>query len=269
MTPTLLRSIVTSFCWLLLVASCDAQILNFERKRLDNDTTDFTAFNISLDFSLYNRSADAEAPVNLLGFNNNINYIRKRGKHALIFINQNDYLKINESPFLNTGFAHLRGHLWRAKKRSVEVYGQYSYDNFRQLNPRVLSGVNLRYRLIRSDIFTLNAGIGGFFEYERWRHPKTDELVEVYLPKLNTYFSWRLELSENFDYNGTLYYQSGYDPSIDRLRNRIAHTSNFIARISGRLALSVAFEMNYEDRPIVPITPFIFSLRNGLMLTLK
>lgn len=254
---------------LLLELAATSQILNLERRRIENDSLEYTLLNVGSDFSLFNRSAAADAPVNLLGFNNSLNFIRKKNRHALIVIAQNNFLRINENPFLNTGFAHVRGHFNRMEKRSFEVYSQYSYDNFRQLNPRILLGSNFRLRVIQSDRVTLSMGMGPMFEYEQWTHPVTEEIVEVDFVKLNSYYVLRLVLSDNFEYNGSTYFQSGYDSSIDKLRNRIAHTSNLIARVTGRLSLTVSFDMNYEDRPIVPITPFIFNVRNGLLYDLK
>lgn len=262
------QTIVVAFM-LLFEFSASCQILNLERRRIENDSLEYTLLNIGSDFSLFNRSAAEDAPVNLLGFNNSLNFIRKKNRHALIVIAQNNFLRINENPFLNTGFAHIRGHFNRMDKRSFEVFTQYSYDNFRQLNPRILLGSNLRYRAIQSDRLTLSFGFGPMLEYEQWINPETDEKVEVDFVKLNSYFVLRLVLSDTFEYNGSTYFQSGYDGSIDRLRNRVAHTSNLIARVTGRLSLTVSFDMNYEDRPIVPITPFIFNIRNGLMYDLK
>lgn len=255
--------------FLVLEFSASCQILNLERRRIENDSLEYTLLNLGSDFSLFNRSAAADAPVNLLAFNNSLNFIHKKNRHALIVIAQNNFLRINENPFLNTGFAHVRAHFNRMDKRSFEAFTQYSYDNFRRLNPRVLLGSNLRYRAVQSDRVTFSLGIGPMLEYEQWNNPETDELVAVNFIKLNSYFVLRLVLSDNFEYNGSTYFQSGYDASIDRLRNRVAHTSNLIARVTGRLSLTVSFDMNYEDRPIVPITPFIFNIRNGLLYDLK
>jgi hypothetical protein len=218
---------------------------------------------------LYNRSAAEDSPVNLLGFNNSVNLIHQRQQRALIVIAQNNYLRINDAPFLNTGFAHIRGHFRRGRRTSVEVYSQYSYDNFRRLNPRLLLGSNLRARLFSSEAALLTVGIGPMLEYEAWQHPFTEEMVRLTLLKANAFIALRAQITDVLDYNGVVYFQSGYDPDIGRFRNRVSHSSNILARVSKRISLTVAFEFNYEDRPVVPITPFIFSLRNGLAYRFK
>lgn len=263
------KTLAFFFAFIIGVFNLDAQILNMERKRVDNDSLEYTALNLASNLSVFNRSAASDAPVNLLGFNNSLNFMYKRRERALIFIAQNDFLRINDSPFLNTGFAHLRMHFKRGQKASTEVYGQYSYDNFRRLNPRLLAGANMRFRLIDSDVFLLNFGAGPMLEFERWQHPVSDDFVQVTFLKLNSYLVLRGALSDTFEFNTIVYYQTGYDPSIGALRNRIAHSTNVLARITGKLSMNVTFEFNYEDRPIIPITPFIFSVRNGITYALR
>ncbi|MCH8545420.1 MAG: DUF481 domain-containing protein [Cryomorphaceae bacterium] len=241
-----------------------AQILNIEKSRIEVDTGDYFRFNTTLSLSSFNRSADVENPVNLFGFNAQFNAIRKKGKHALILINQTDYLRINENPFLNTGFTHIRGHFWRESKRSLEIYTQYSYDNFRQMNPRILFGTNARLAIVKNKKVSLYFGGGPVFEWERWTHPQTDEVINVEFLKLNTYTSFRASINENIDFNTLIYYQVGYDESITDFRHRVALTSNIITKITQRLSLNIGFEIQYEDKPIVPITPLIYSIRNGL-----
>lgn len=252
-------------CFLLVVSlPVHAQILNIEKSRISVDTSDYFRFNTNMSLSSYNRSADVNNPVTLFGFNAQLNAIRKKGKHAAILIHQTDYLRINESPFLNTGFTHLRGHFWRVSKRSAEIYTQYSYDNFRQVNPRILVGANARYKVFEGDNISWSFGLGPMFEWEQWTHPHTDEIVNVELVKANVYSSFRIEINENLDYNGLIYYQVGYDPGINDARHRVSHTSNIIAKITKKLSFTFTIELHYEDKPIVPITPFIYSIRNGI-----
>lgn len=250
------------------VSVLPAQILNMEKHRVERDSGNFSALNVNFNFSLFNRSADADNPVNLLGLNNRFQFFRKQGDHGVIFIHQFNYLRINDNPWLNTGFNHLRVHLWRTKKTSMEVYSQHSYDNFRRLNPRMVGGVSARFRGIQDSIFSLTFGAGPMYEHEWWRHPSNDELVEVSFLKLNVYTSFRWSISESIEMNGLLYYQVGYDPSILDARHRMFFSTNLLTRLSKRLSFNTSFEFNYEDKPIIPITKFIFDIRNGLVFRL-
>jgi len=170
--------------------------------------------------------------------------------------------------WLNFGFAHLRGHLYHEGATSVEIYGQYSYDNFRGLDPRMLLGANIRQTLTSSESVELTAGVGPMYEWERWQHPNTDVIQEVSFLKLNTFLVVRKSISEWVDLNAITYYQVGYDNDISALRHRWSGTVNINTRLSKRWSLNNAFQYSYEDKPIVPITKFIFDWRVGLSIDL-
>jgi len=241
-----------------------AQILNVEKSRLESDSSNYFAGNVSVSASLYNRSAAASDPVNLLGFNLNSNVYYKSVKHQYNFITQIDYLRINENPFLNTGFFHFRAHFFTKEMLSMEAYTQYQYDNFRQLRPRNIVGLNARQKIFQNTGSTMYGGVGPMFESETWVHPFTDEQVQLSLVKLNSYLSYRAKLGESFDLNTVVYYQTGYDRNIGNFRNRINVMTNILARMTKRLSFTFSFNIQYEDRPVVPVTPLIYDIRNGI-----
>ncbi|TVQ77088.1 MAG: DUF481 domain-containing protein [Flavobacteriales bacterium] len=263
----IVQKYILIFLVLLIHENVYPQILNMEKHRVERDTGNYSALNVNLGMSIFTRSADEENPVNLFGVNNVVHFLRKQNEHAYIFIHQLNYLRINESPWLNTGFNHLRVHLWRANQRSAEIFVQHSYDNFRQLNPRLVGGVNARFRLIRDSSFSWDLGVGPMYEREFWTHPYTEELVDVDFLKINLYTSLRWKLSENIDLNALVYYQVGYDPGINDARHRIFFSGNLLSKITNRISFNTSFEFNYEDKPIIPITPFIFDIRNGLIFS--
>ena len=249
------------------VPSLDAQILNIEQHRLRSDSSRFL-FKGSLGMQLFNRSAAADDPVNLFGLNASVNAQYEVGRHAFIAIGQMNYLEINDNPWLNFGFAHLRGHLYAESATSLEIFGQYSYDNFRGLDPRMLLGANIRQRLTSGESVELTLGGGPMLEWERWQDPNTDAIREVSFVKLNTFLVIRKSLSEWVDLNAITYYQVGYDDGISALRHRWSGTVNINTRLSKRWSLNNAFQYSYEDKPIVPITRFIFDWRVGLSIDL-
>jgi hypothetical protein len=143
-----------------------------------------------------------------------------------------------------------------------------SDDNFRGMNPRILGGASLRYRLIDKEQSELIIGTGSFYEYEQWKHPSTEQLVFARFVKSSTNLVFRYTFSEALHANGVLYYQFGYDSSIDKIRNRYSGDINLNSKITKRLSLTNTFSFSYEDRPIVPITRFIFSLETGITFEL-
>jgi len=260
-------TMVLTLCGLTCPKTMRAQILNIEKHRLNSDSSNFL-FKGSAGMQLYNRSAAADEPVNLYGVNVSLNAQYSAGEHAFIAIAQSNYLEINENPWLNFGFAHLRGHFFSDRSTSFETYGQYSYDNFRGLDPRVLLGANIRQALTKNGKFELIVGGGPMYEWENWNHPSTQEVREVSFLKLSSFIILRQSLSEWVDFNTIVYYQSGYDEAIGDFRHRYSGTVNINTRLSKRWSLNNSFHYNYEDRPIVPITKFIFDWRVGLSIDL-
>lgn len=244
-----------------------AQILNIEKHRLSSDSSNFL-FKGSFGMQLFNRSAAADDPVNLFGVNASVNAQYASGEHAFIAIGQTNYLEINENPWLNFGFAHLRGHFYSERSTSFETYSQYSYDNFRGLDPRILLGANIRQALRQDKKFELIVGGGPMYEWESWSHPGTAEVREVSFLKLSSFVIIRQSLSEWVDFNAIAYYQTGYDDGISDFRHRYSGTVNINTRLSKRWSLNNAFHYSYEDKPIVPITKFIFDWQVGLSIDL-
>lgn len=244
------------------------QILNIERYKIEKDTAKVFTFKTTAGLNIYNRSAAADNPVDLFGYNININALYYPNKHAFMFVSKFDYLKINDNDFLNFGFIHGRVNFNRDEDINYDVYSQYSYDNFRGLHPRVIAGGSIRKNLIKNDNISFVLGIGGFFEHERWDNPITEEQVEVNLFKNSNYLSFRMSVNDFLDINTMNYYQVGYDNAINSFRHRISSITNINTKISERFSLTNSFEINYEDKPIVPITKLIFAFRTGISLDL-
>lgn len=258
--------LIIIFSLVLLFASSDllGQILNIERYRLERQQEKSFIMNTTLGLSVNNRSAAEDSPVNLFGYNGRINTIYFSDQHTYTGIAQVDYLKINDNPFLNFGFLHFRAHFFSDNNSSVEIFSQVSYDNFRGLDPRILGGVGFRQKVIDSNRSLVYFGTGILYEWETWKHPEDKHLIQSNLIKSTNYLSYRLSVNEFLDFNTIVYYQVGYDKNIDNIRNRLSGNFNLNSKISERFSITNTFDFSYENRPIVPITRFIFNFRTGL-----
>jgi len=247
-----------------LIHTVQGQILNIERLRLEKDTTkSFLAKGI-LSLNANNRSASEAEPVQVFGINTALNALYQPGQHAYIFVGQTDYLNINDNDVLNFGFAHFRINFLRDRKISYEVFSQYSYDAFRGLDPRLLGGGSIRFQLIKTEKADLEISTGAFYEHETWRNPITEEFVEVGLWKSSNYVKYQKTLNDIIDLNTIIYYQVGYDGGAEVFRHRVSGSVNINTQFTRILSLNTTFDMSYEDKPIVPVTKFIFSLKTGL-----
>ncbi|MCH7403792.1 DUF481 domain-containing protein [Belliella kenyensis] len=242
----------------------ESQILNIEKSRLEKDTTKVFMLKTVAGMNIYNRSAAADDPVNLFGYNLDINALYYPGKHGYMFISKFDYLRINDSDFLNFGMVHGRVNFLRENTINFETFIQYSFDNFRGLDPRWIVGGSVRHSLISTDKISLLYGLGGMYEYEKWADPYQDRFVEVGFIKSSNYLSFRATINDFVDFNTVNYYQVGYDNNISAFRHRISNSTILNTKLNERFSISNSFEISYEDRPIVPITKVIYSFRTGL-----
>ncbi len=253
---------------LLFPTVVQSQILNIERLRLEKDTARSFLMKTTFGMNVYNRSAAADAPVNLFGYTLDVNGIYYPKKHAYILLSTFDYLRINEDDFLNFGFVHGRVNFFRENPVNYEVYTQYSFDNFRGLDPRWLGGLGIRVGLFNSESVSAILGMGVLYEHEQWRHPQTEQTVEINLLKSSNYLSFQATLNDLVDLNTVVYYQVGYDQDISRVRNRVNASIILNTRLSQRFSFSNSFDISYEDRPIVPITSAIYAFKTGLSVDL-
>ncbi len=249
-------------------AEVSGQILNIERERMQRDSAKTWMVNGTIGVRLYNRSAAADSPVDMFGYNAGINAVYFSERHSYAAIGHLDYLKINENDFLNFGYMHLRSHFFYQNNVSLEVFAQVSYDNFRGLDPRALAGAGIRKRLLDTKRSTLHLGVGALAEGEWWEHPETGESVNVQYIKSTNYLSFRYSVNDFVDFNAIGYYQLGYDRDLSVPRHRTSGNINLNTKLSRYFSWTNSFEFSYEDKPIVPITRFIFHFKTGLTISI-
>jgi hypothetical protein len=245
-----------------------AQILNIEKLRLEKDTAKNFNVKATVGLDANNRSAGETEPSKLFAFNFDINGLFYPDKHAFILISKLDYVRLNGEGVLNFGYFHGRANFLRENKVNYETFIQYSFDNFRGLDPRWIFGGGIRYNIIRSEKSTFLVGIGGMYEFEKWRHPYAEKTVESSLAKSSNYLSYQVAFNEYIDLNWANYYQVGYDQSIEEFRNRISSSLILNVKITERFSLTNSFDIAYEDKPLVPITKLIYTLKTGISVDL-
>lgn len=259
-----IRLLLLTVCMQFTSFFASAQILNLEKYRVEGDSLKNYALNFTGSFTINNRSAAADNPVNLYGYNFSLHGVYMPKRHAYIFIAHRNFLQINDNPFINFGYVHGRINFFRKNRLNFEIFAQVSDDNFRGLKPRAITGGALRYKIVDNDSTELIFGNGLFYEFERWQHPIDETINDIFLLKYTTNLVFRHNFTKNLFVNGVIYYQTGYDRQIEKFRNRYSGTLNLNTKITRRLNFTNHFDFSYEDRPIVPITRFIFTYRFGI-----
>lgn len=253
--------------FILLLALCsyavEAQILKIDKGSLDADSSGYFTGNLNVNFNMHNRSATAEKEITFVGLEGNADLVYVAKKHAYILINKINYFKSTGGPLLNTGYAHFRINFFRKKTLSYESFTQIQYDNGRMMPFRFLQGAGLRYRLASGKNAQASIGIGAMYEVEHWKALE-DNTIEKEIWKTSNYINSKFTLNENVNFNLILYYQGGYDAESDLFRNRVSGDAVLTVGITGRLSFLTTFTAQHEDKPIIPINKFTYSLTNGL-----
>lgn len=264
------RVYVTLAFSVLAVFSAAAQILNVEKSRVEKDSSNYFTGKVGLDFSLFNRANTDEGPGqtdHYLGItgNGNIGYVSDENTYLLLA--SYNYVRLHGQPEVETGYIHGRVTLRRKKLVSYELYSQVQYDHNRGLEPRALVGAGVRFSVVRTNSLALHLGTGVMYEHERWLNAETNTYITKNLPKLSNYVSIRLPINPYLELNTIHYYQVGYDNGEDVVRHRISGDIAFTIKMTNRLQLSTSFSHTYENRPIVPIPKYLYSLTNGIQVT--
>ncbi len=59
------------------------------------------------------------------------------------------------------------------------------------------------------------------------------------------------------------YYQGGYDQEEELFRNRMSGDAVITVKLTDQLAFNTSFSAQYEDKPIIAINNWVYSLTNG------
>lgn len=244
-----------------------AQILKVDKGSIDSDSSNYFMGSFSLNFSLNNKSTTATEQVIYTGLEATGDVVYVGEKHAYMLINDIDYYHSTGSRAVSTGYAHGRVNLLRKKRLSYELFAQIQYDAGRNMPRRLLEGGGLRYRILKSKKTTLHAGTGIMWERENWESLTDDDvIIEKGIWKTTNYISSKFVFNENANLSIMAYYQGGYDDDDDVFRNRVSGDIIIGLRVTDRLAFNVKFTGQYEDKPIIDINKFVYSLTNGLIM---
>ena len=139
-------------------AVLNAQIINIEKKRINQIDTIGWFGNVDLGFSIFQNGST------IFTFNGGslIEYVRN--KHLFLAINQFNLLKAERENFLNDGFQHLRYNYAIHPWLTYEAFGQAQYNEKVRIRFRGLLGTGMRFKPFRDKNFFLGASY--MYEYE-------------------------------------------------------------------------------------------------------
>jgi len=230
------------------------QILHFESFSVILDTTKKIKGSIVPDFKFESQKKD------LIEFENvsDITFLIKNS--ALTFANKVELSKYGKEVLLSGGYLYVEYGKILEQKFSIDPFSQIHWSEARGLEFKYAGGIYARYIIINKEKLGFFAGLGTFYEHERWNYEgvKDTSLIpaitnDVYSDrfKLGSYFSLKYKSDYNFTIDLSIYHQSRYDEifTTPRLASSASITYNF----TEYLGLIAKYQNIYDYNPLVPI----------------
>ncbi|MFC1563554.1 DUF481 domain-containing protein [candidate division KSB1 bacterium] len=183
----------------------------------------------------------------------------KIGNNSLIIANKFELEKYGSETILSGGYIYAKFKTHTDKKYMLEYYSQYHWAEERGLDMKYALGVNFRFKFYKNEKGGLFAGIGPFYEYERWLFDAVDEdilpidtaPVEKKLLKINYYASFKRTFKEVFKIDAGFYYQSKFRSIFNN--PRLASSTELSYLINEYVSIGLVYHNIYDYRTIVPI----------------
>ncbi|MBL6447369.1 DUF481 domain-containing protein [Fulvivirga sp. 29W222] len=243
----------------------NGQILKVDKGSIDSDSSKYFIGNVNFNFNLNNRSATAEKNITFTGLEANADLVYIADKHAYILINKINYFKSTGGPMISTGYAHFRINFLRKRTVSYELFSQVQYDDGRMMPLRFLQGGGFKFRISSTEKSEVFFGVGAMYEEEHWKSVTEDgTIIEKELWKTSDYINGKFDFNDHVSFDVILYYQGGYDREGEIFRNRLSGDAVLSMQLTDKLSFLTSFSAQYEDKPIIPINNFVYSLTNGL-----
>lgn len=199
---------------------------------------------------------------NLIEFENISDLTFKLNSRSLVTIaNKFEITKFGKEVLLSGGYLYAEYRRLLEKKLVLEPYSQLMWSDARGMEVKFASGINGRVRFLKTSTMGLFAGIGPFYEYERWNYRGVDVedfempsgTVQAHEFKIGSYVSWKWLYSDAMQLDISLYHQARPD-SFFRTP-RLASSSSIRYRVTKNIGFILMYQNIYDPAPLVPIDP--------------
>ncbi|WP_420316174.1 DUF481 domain-containing protein [Ekhidna sp.] len=193
--------------------------------------------------------------------------------HGITVANKFELTRDGSETILSGGFIYGKFKTFYDNPFVLEHYAQHQWAEARGLDRKIAIGSNVRYKLLKTQKGGAFAGIGPFYEYELWNYrgvpddrlPLNTTSISMREWKLNVYLSTKRELSEKIRFEGSVYFQDGFNDlfSEPRWAGAIAFSYSFTKNI----AFGVNLQTIYDFNPIVPVDKLWLNTFSALEVT--
>lgn len=244
-----------------------AQVLNIDRAMVSDSVPKkwlgFTTLNFSTD----------KIKKNFLDGSFKAELVRTFNNDYLIVGMLNYDFSLNGSTILqNEGFSQIRYRDNDKHEWSSEIYVQHQWNGPQGMEYRQVAGSNLRKRFFEKKRLDLYAGLGVFYEKERWNWNGVLN-KELYAAnpvrnrsifRLNHYWKMAYKVNDQLDLSAISYIQCPLNSEFQNLRWFI--DLNAYLKISKALNFVVHWDHTYDGYRLVPISYLYYSLNFGIQV---
>jgi hypothetical protein len=264
------------FLLYLLIASSffnwsTSQVLNIDRENGQDSTFRRNIFSVNFGFNLDKQKR------NLLEFSSQLenDFFLKKKNLVWISLAQTDASFNGSSILENNGYFQMR--LRDNDKRLVypDYFIQYQWNGVWGLQNRALAGCNARFRFWENKKDDLYAGIGLFYEYEKW-NPSVSafafaqdslEVVYRYIPRLNLTAKTAIQLKEGIDLSASSFVQFPMNDRFNHFLNpRWFIDLNLFMAVTKHLSIQVHYDHNFDSYRPLPIDNWYYNFNIGFQL---
>jgi len=196
-------------------------------------------------------------------------------RNALTIANKLEYARFGNQNIMSGGFIYVEYRRLTEKRNLViEPYIQIQWQAIRGLDRKYAGGANLRWKIIHKPDIGFFAGIGTFYEFERWTYsgtsdstliPPDPEPIEVSKIRGSSYLSFKKNFSDLFSLDLSVYFQPAFNKPFDQYR--MAVSSQLIYNINEHIGFSILYQNIYDPVPQVPIDKLFHDISLGLTLS--
>ncbi len=240
---------------LLLIKVTNAQIVNVESHRMQNDSIKLAGHaGASFSYQQNNQKELLQLSVSAA-----LQLRSKSLKDVFLMLGSYEVSKSNSSTLTNAGFAHLR---YTRKFNSYfrwEVFMQYQSNPVLLLEMRLLAGTGPRFKILNKP--GLKSSLGSLYMFE---HEKTNETVpETHNHhRISAYFTFTWSLPKKIGEFSTITY---YQPRIDYFNDfRITNQTALSFGLGKHIAFVVGLRYLYDAFPPEGVIRNSFSSEMGI-----
>jgi hypothetical protein len=197
---------------------------------------------------------------NLIEFQNLADISFRMGDNALTFANKIEVSRFGKEALLSGGYLYVEYRRILENTFVPEFYSQIHWADARGMRFKYAGGINARFRIAAKENMGFFAGIGPFYEYERWNYngvsdsaliPADPIPIEVSHIKLGLYVNLKYSPADRISTDFSVYYQSRFDGLFST--PRLASSSRVSYRFTKHLSLAGMYQNIYDFAPVVPI----------------